>query len=109
MSPLRAQENTATALYRRAKLASEAYVRCLVSLGFQDTEFYVVVDDSSAFVNRMNVKVEQQPDWNREVEGQVLAYIVAEKPGQALIELPGEAVVGGLRTWVARDKLTAVR
>jgi hypothetical protein len=34
------------------------------------------------------------------------AYFIEKKSGQVLIELPGEAVVGGLRAWVPEDDLT---
>jgi hypothetical protein len=37
----------------------ELYVRCKVSLGNFDTEFYVMVNNSSAFVSRNNVRVDQ--------------------------------------------------
>jgi len=76
------------------------YVNCTVSLGFFETEFYVVINDSSAFVDRKNVLVDRVPSRNVEVEGKVLAYVVAEKADKALVEIPGQAVVGGLRTWV---------
>lgn len=83
------------------------YVRCRVSLGLFGTEFYVVVGDSSAFVDRFNVKVATTPEQGKEVDGTVLAYVVAEEPEKALIELPGQAVVGGLRTWVPRQMLAS--
>ncbi|MBM3774592.1 MAG: hypothetical protein FJW37_05450 [Acidobacteria bacterium] len=35
----------------------------------------------------------------------VIAYLVEEKSDQALIELPGEPVVGGLRAWVPKTDL----
>jgi hypothetical protein len=87
-----------------AKRAS--YVKCRVSLGFFDTEFYVIVDDSSAYVDRSSVKLERAPDQlSKEVEGLVLAYIIDEQRDRALIELPGQAVIGGLRTWVPKANL----
>jgi hypothetical protein len=81
------------------------YVKCRVSLGFFETEFYVVVDDSSAFVDRKNVRVENTPGKNTEVEGLVLASVIAEQEDKVLVELPGEPVVGGLRTWVPKASL----
>ncbi len=81
------------------------FVRCKVSLGFFDTEFYVVIGSSSAFVDRGNVKVAQTPEQGSEIEGEVRAYLVNEVQDQALIELPGEPVVGGLRTWVPKSLL----
>jgi hypothetical protein len=76
------------------------YVTCRVSPGFFENEFYVVVDDSSAFVDRKNVLVEDIPSTSTEVEGKVLAYAIEQQGDRTLVELPGEAVVGGLRTWV---------
>ena len=84
-------------------MATSIYVRCRVSQGFFGNEFYVVVGDSSAFVDHSNVKLEGSPEKGKEVEGKVRALIVTEEPGRALVELPGQAVVGGLRTWVPRE------
>jgi hypothetical protein len=81
------------------------YVKCKVSLGFFETEFYVVVDDSSAFVDRKNVRVKEPPSKDAEVEGLVQAYLIAEKGDKVLVEIPGQAVVGGLRTWVPKSNL----
>lgn len=81
------------------------YVKCKVSLGNFETEFYVIVDESSAFVSRESVKVDRPPEGSRQVDGQVLAYLVAEERDKALVQLPGEPVVGGLRTWVPRSAL----
>jgi hypothetical protein len=85
----------------------ELYVRCKVSLGNFESEFYVMVDNSSAFVSRENVRVEKVPEGNRQVDGQVLAYLIDEEKDKALIQLPGEPVVGGLRAWVPRSALAA--
>lgn len=85
----------------------ELYVRCKVSLGNFETEFYVMVDNSSAFVSRDSVKVDRAPEGNRQVDGQVLAYLIDEERDKALIQLPGEPVVGGLRAWVPRSALAA--
>lgn len=82
------------------------FVRCKVSLGNFDSEYFVMVaDQSSAFVDRGNVKVDTVPGRGAEVEGKVLAYIVGEddRKEKALVELPGQAVVGGLRTWIPRS------
>jgi hypothetical protein len=53
----------------------------------------------------VNVKVHQSPQNGDEVEGQVIAYLVEEKSDHALIELPGEPVVGSLRAWVPKADL----
>jgi hypothetical protein len=78
------------------------YVQCRVSPGFFESEFYVVLNDSSAYVDRKNVWVETLPTKDHEVDGKVLAYLVDERPDKALIEIPGQAVVGGLRTWIPK-------
>ena len=78
------------------------YVRCKVSPGFFGSELYVIVGDSSAFVDRESVKVDSIPEKGKAVDGSVLAYLVTEEDQRALVELPGQAVVGGLRTWVPR-------
>ena len=83
------------------------YVRCKVSPGFFGSEFYVIVGDSSAFVDQSSVKLDKIPEKGAEVDGAVLAYLVAMEAERALIELPGQAVVGGLRTWVPRGILAA--
>lgn len=82
-------------------------VKCRVSSGIFGSEYYVMVQNSSAYVSRRNVKVNAEPA-DKEVEGQVRAYWIAAEKGRVLIELPGEAVVGGLRTWVPEDQLEAV-
>jgi hypothetical protein len=79
------------------------FVDCKVSLGNFESEFYVVVNESSAFVSRQDVKVDQAPKGNQEVHGKVLAYIITEERDRALVQLPGEPVVGGLRAWVAKS------
>ena len=81
------------------------YVTCAVSQGLFDSEFYITVKDSSAYVDRINVKVTTSPHNGDEVEGKVIAYLIEEKSDWALIELPGEPVVGGLRAWVPKADL----
>lgn len=89
-------------------MATQAkYVRCQVSPGFFDSEFYVIVGDVSALVSTRDVKVEQAPQPGKQVQGVVLAYLVEEERDRALIELPGQAVVGGLRTWIGKDTFTS--
>lgn len=83
------------------------YVQCKVSAGFFGSELYVMVGDSSAFVDRDSVKVDSIPKKGEEVDGAVLAYLVMMDAERALVELPGQPVVGGLRTWVPRRNLAA--
>jgi hypothetical protein len=83
------------------------YALCTVSKGLFETEFIVTIHSSSAYVDSINVKVSHPPAKGDEVEGKVLAYLIEEKNGQALIEIPGEPVVGGLRTWVPKTELAS--
>jgi hypothetical protein len=88
-------------------MAKLCFVHCKVSLGFFETEFYVVVDDSAAFVDRASVRVRKAPAKDSQVEGQVLAAVIREQRDRALVELPGQPVVGTLRTWVPKTALAA--
>ena len=82
------------------------FVACRVSPGFFTSEYYVVLKDGSAYVvDRDNVRVSQAPEKTSDVDGKVLAYVVEEGPQGTLIEMPGEPVNGGLRTWVSKDEL----
>lgn len=81
-------------------------VRCRVSKGFFDTELLVIVADSSAYVSRDNVTLSGDLAAG-EVDGLVSAYMIQESGDKALIELPGEPVVGGARTWVPAGDVSA--
>ena len=84
------------------------YVRCKVLPGLFDTELYVLINgSSSAYVTRTSVKTTGTPKHGVEVDGQVLAYIISQEKDRSLIELPGEAVVGGLRSWVPNEMLAS--
>src|SRR6185295_10568627 len=85
---------------------STVYIRCKVHKGLFDTEYYVLVNHSSAYyVSRQDVKVPKQPQGEQSVNGQVLGYLIAKKKGKSLVQFPGEAVIGGLRTWVENTAL----
>jgi hypothetical protein len=88
-------------------MAEEVYVRCSVSPGFFASEFYVVVYDSSAFVDKHSVIVNERPSREKSVDGKVLAYVVERRAEKTLVEIPGQAVVGGLRTWVPQKGIAA--
>jgi hypothetical protein len=81
-------------------------VRCRVSRGFFDSELLVMVAGSSAYVNRENVKTTVDPPQTGEIDGFVSAYVIKTSGDKALIEIPGQAVVGGARTWVPRSALS---
>jgi hypothetical protein len=86
--------------------AGRFLVRCRVSKGFFDGEFLVMVAGSSAYVSRDNVKLLAELNAG-EVDGQVAAYLIQKSGDKALIELPGQPVVGGVRTWVPASDLAA--
>jgi len=80
---------------------SNVYINCQVLPGLFENEYYVMVNGSSAYyINRGSVKVKAEPKENKPVEGTVLGYLVETLADKTLVQLPGEAVVGGLRTWV---------
>jgi len=82
------------------------YVKYKVLPGLFDTEYYVLVNgSSSAYVIQSNVKTNAKPAHGMEIDGQVQAYLIQQEQNRSLIELSGEAVVGGLRTWVPNDML----
>ena len=83
----------------------EVYVPCRVSRGFFDSECYVMLNDSSALVSRRNVRIASDRPSGTEVDGFVLAYVIECEHDKILVQLPGEAVVGGLRTWIDRTVL----
>ena len=84
---------------------ARTFISCVVSWGFFSSEYYVKLSTGDAYmVDRSNVTVDRQPETRTEaVSGKVLAYVVDQRPSQLLIELPGEPVAGGLRTWVPKD------
>lgn len=78
-----------------------AYIKCKVLPGLFNTEYYVLVNGSSAaYVNRGNVRIESAPRHGVQVDGRVFVYIINQRDDQSLVELSGEPVIGGLRTWV---------
>lgn len=85
-------------------MAQERYVRCTILPGLFKTEVYATVFGSSVYVDRTAVRVIQPPEDDREGVGEILAYVIDEgADDHALVELTGEAVVGGLRTWVPKS------
>jgi hypothetical protein len=87
-------------------MATEQYARCEISAGMFDSEVYVILGEVSALVDKRNIKPDS-PINGVPVSGSVLVYLIEEKRDEALVELPGQAVVGGLRTWVPRRNLIA--
>jgi hypothetical protein len=85
---------------------STVYVLCDVFPGLFDSEYYVLVNGSSAYhVHRDNVQVKSAPKAEEAVKGLVRAYLIDKEGGKTLVQLPGEPAVGGLRTWVEDEAL----
>jgi hypothetical protein len=77
-----------------------------VARGFADSEFYVMVPDGpAAYVSRDLVFVDKIPTEDSQVKGLVQVFVLDEGEDDFLIELPGEPVVGGLRTRVGKSLL----
>jgi hypothetical protein len=74
-------------------------VCCRVSKGFFEKELLVMVASSSAYGSRDSITVFGDLGAG-EVDGLVSAYLIQKNGDRALIELPAEPVVGGLRNWV---------
>ena len=84
-------------------------IRCQVSPGLFESEYFVRVNGQSAYyVNRANVRVNPQPTAEQEIAGRVRGYKVDQRDNLTLVQLPGEVVTGGLRTWVENDAVFAV-
>ena len=83
------------------------FVKCKVLPGLFDTEFYILINSSSAYVNQANVKFEGTVKQGAEIDGKVFAYVIQQNKDHSLIELSGEPIVGGLRTWVANTQIDA--
>ena len=83
----------------------KTFVSCHVSRGFFSSEYYVTLSTGDAyFVDRSNVSIDREPqNRTEEVTGKVIAYVVEEQPSRLLIELPGDPVAGGLRSWIPRN------
>src|SRR5436305_103970 len=93
----------------RERHMSAAYITCKVLPGLFENEYYVMVNGSSAYyVSRESVvKVYGTPEAGKPVDGLVLGYIVESSGGKTLVQLPGEAALGGMRTWVESEAVSA--
>lgn len=80
------------------------YVDCVLEAGFFENELYVLLGDSSAIVSRNDVKVAAEPQGTKDGKGKVCVYIIEKEADRLLVEIPGQPVVGGLRTWVNRSQ-----
>ncbi len=84
------------------------YVQCKVLPGLFESELFVLINgSSSAYVTRNSVKIDATPKHGVQVDGYVLVYVVSEERDRSLVEVSGEPVVGGLRTWVPNGMLAS--
>ncbi len=81
-------------------MVEERYIRCKILPGLFETELYVSVLGSSVYVDKSVVRVIRDPQGDEPGEGMVLAYLVKWAGDKVLVELTGEPVTGGLRTWI---------
>jgi hypothetical protein len=66
------------------------------------------VNHSSAYyVSTKNVTLHGVLNADKSVDGLVRGYVVQEAGDKVLVQLPGEAVVGGVRTWVEKQAIQA--
>ena len=82
---------------------NDVLIRCQVSPGLFESEYFVRVNDQSAYyVNQANVQVNTQPTAEQAI-GRVRGYKIDQRDNLILVQLPGEVVTGSLRTWVEND------
>ena len=82
-------------------------MRCKVLPGLFESEYYILLNGSSAaYVDRRNVQIKVAPKHGTQVDGRVLVYVIDRRKDKSLVELAGEAVVGGLRSWVPNTELS---
>ncbi len=84
---------------------AKTFVSCVVSRGFFSSEYYITLSTGDAYiVDQSNVRVDHKPGSRTDaVPGKVIAYVIEQRPSELLIELPGEPVAGGLRSWIPRN------
>lgn len=81
------------------------YLDCVLASGFFKDELYVMLGDSSAFVERQKVQILQEPNGLNNGKGKVCVYVIEREADRLLVEIPGQPVVGSLRTWVSSKQL----
>jgi len=88
---------------------STARITCKVLPGLFENEYYVMVNGSSGYyINAANlVTLSGTPRQDVAVDGVVRGYIIEANPTKTLVQLPGEVVVGGMRTWVSNEAVAA--
>jgi hypothetical protein len=78
-------------------------VECDVEPGLFKTEYLVwVLRQFSFYMDRKDVQVPRPPEKGQTVQGRVSAYLLEERNGEALIEMTGTPVEGGVRISVPK-------
>lgn len=84
------------------------YISCRVLPGQFESEYYVMVNGSAAYyINQSNLIIDVQPQGNEPGRGRVIGYVVEQTADRTLVQLPGEVVIGGVRTWVENADVCA--
>ena len=88
---------------------SPVYVKCRMLPGLFDQELYVLINGSSSAYVRSTLVfgLSGSPTHETEVDGRVFGYLIKKNETESLIELMGEPIVGGLRTWVPNTQVSA--
>ena len=83
---------------------SALFVKCDVRTGLFKTEYLVSVPPgaNNFYIDRTDVKVSKAPIGNETVDGMVLAYLIEDGPNEAVVEMTGTPVDGGLRISVPK-------
>ena len=86
-------------------------VQCKVGPGLFKTEYLVSVPPDAPgarfYVDRADVRVHKAPVEGESVHGYVLAYWIEDRNDEAIIEMTGTPVAGGLRILVPKALTTA--
>lgn len=91
----------------------DAVLRCKMRRGMFPSEVAVLIEladgsTASAFIDREDVTLDKEPEGEEVVNGCVRVYLVEEKKGIALIDLPQPTVINGTRVRVLTDHLREV-
>ncbi len=79
------------------------FVECKVRPGMFKTEYLVYVSPNATFyVDRADVSVAKPPVGEETVAGRVLAYLIEYRKDQAVIEMTGTPIAGGVRILVPK-------
>ena len=84
------------------------FIDCILETGFFEDELYVLVGDSSAIVSRDDVEIASEPQGSKDGKGRVCVSVIQKDADRWLVELPGQPVVGSLRTWISDSQVRSM-